>query len=145
VRAEYEPYEDPAPISWKDPHGLRELYRNLATLRENLPAIHSGSFIPLRLQGSPAVFGFLRSLDRENWALVLLNFGPAAEVSATLPAEFVSRLSGPLQDALSGRATALQVDPAGVMETDLDPFEPLVLIPSRPPLPHPPSQPLSSP
>ena len=130
VGAEFEPYEDPEPISWQDKHGLRELYRNLAELREKLPAIHSGSFISLPLQGSPAAFGFIRLLDEKNWALVLVNFGPAATVEAAIPPDLARRLSGTVQDGLSRRPVRLDVDPEGVLQMKLDPFESLILVPS---------------
>jgi glycosidase len=130
VGAEYEPYEDPDPISWEDRHGLREHYRRLADLREKLPAIHSGGFISLPLQGSSAAYGFIRLVDEKNWALVLVNFGPAAQLELNLPPGFAQRLSGPVHDALSGKTMSPQVDPAGVLKLNLASFESLILIPS---------------
>ena len=124
------PIEDPEPISWQDKHGLRELYCNLAELREMLPAIHSGAFISLPLQGSPAAFGFIRLLDEKNWALILLNFGPAATVEATIPPDLARRLPGTVQDGLTRKSMSLHVDPEGVLQMKLDPFESLILVPS---------------
>ena len=85
VGAEYEPYEDPPPISWQDAHGLRELYRKLALLREKLPAIRSGGFIPLPPENNPSAYAFLRVVDRKNWALVIVNFGRAGSVDLKIP------------------------------------------------------------
>ncbi len=61
--------QDPASISWEDKHGLRDLYRNLAELRERVAPIHSGDFIPLPLQGVPSAFSFIRKVDEQGWAL----------------------------------------------------------------------------
>ncbi|RJR39533.1 MAG: alpha-amylase [Desulfobacteraceae bacterium] len=130
VGAEYDPYEDPGPISWQDKHGLRDLYRNLADLRERLPAIHSGHFVPLPLPENPAVYAFLRYCDHGNWALVIVNFGSHSSVQLTLPQDLAPTFPVPVQDALTGKAAEIQVEGPATLKMNLPPMEALILIPS---------------
>lgn len=132
VGAEYEPYEDPPPISWEDKYGLRGLYKKLAELREALPAIYSGDFTPLHLEGDPSAFAFLRRLDEANWALVAVNLGPAAQVSISLPNDFASLLKGAaLCDALKGALRIYPEEaPTGVLKMTLRPFDSKILVPA---------------
>ncbi|KJS31249.1 MAG: hypothetical protein VR64_12450 [Desulfatitalea sp. BRH_c12] len=132
VGAEYEPYEDPPPISWEDTHGLRDLYRTLAALREELPAIHSGAFIPLPPVGNPSAYAFVRVADRKNWALVVVNFGPQGQAVLDLP-EAVADLIGDslLKEELSDSRLIPAVDESGTLKIALDAFEAMILTPDR--------------
>ena len=106
VGAAYEPYEAPAPISFRDRLGLRPLYRKLMALREALPSLHSGDFLPLNMDRSGAAYAYLRRHGEEQ-ALVALNFGPAREVELEMPAGY-SWKAVDYTDALTGKAWRLQ-------------------------------------
>ncbi|MFL5343285.1 MAG: alpha-amylase family glycosyl hydrolase [Hyalangium sp.] len=107
VGAEYEPYQRPPPLSWEDPHALREHYRKLIHLRESLPALASRSWTPLKVQGSgsDSVVAYVRHEDaapRKAPVLVVLNFGSAAKVRLQLPEQFEALgATGTLSDALT--------------------------------------------
>ncbi|RJQ87336.1 MAG: alpha-amylase [Desulfobacteraceae bacterium] len=133
IGAEYEPYEDPPPIAWEDKHNLRQLYRRLAGLREALPAIHSGDFIPLPPRGGSSAYAFIRIADRHNWALVLLNFDLFPEmVTLYPPKDIVELISGSaLKDALSGTRMRLSADGAGELKMHLDAYTAMILIPEQ--------------
>ncbi len=102
IGAAYQPYGDPPAIDWsRDPDGLRELYRNLAELRERLPALRDGAYRRVRVAGTDSAFAFLRDAGGAGQALVVLNFGPARRLRLELPVE----LRRPVQwDALARRA-----------------------------------------
>jgi cyclomaltodextrinase / maltogenic alpha-amylase / neopullulanase len=132
VGAEYEPYEDPPPISWEDKHGLRGLYRRLAELRETLPALHSGDFIPLPPLERSGAYAFLRVADRENWALILVNFDLPERVTLNPPKDFAKLLSGTrVEDALRKTRFHLEIDDAGMLHIDLDAHAAMILVPDR--------------
>lgn len=106
--AEYEPYEDPPPISWEDRCGLREHYRKLAELREENAALRTGSFVPLPTEGD-SLFAFARDAGEQGAAVVLLNFGEATTMRIGLPAWFEpleEKLT--LRDLLTGEEVTLQ-------------------------------------
>jgi hypothetical protein len=67
--------EKRAPISWEDRYGLRPLYKKLAQLREELPALRRGRFIPLLPPDHPSAFAFIRDAGGPHQTLVVLNFG----------------------------------------------------------------------
>lgn len=98
VGAEFEPYEQYEPISWKDRHGLSGLYRRLAEIREELPALHGPDWEPVAGDGD--FLAFWRGTAGKR-ALVLLNFGAARK--AYLP-EKMARPAGRLNDLIGGRA-----------------------------------------
>lgn len=96
VGAEFEPYEDPPPISWNDPLQLRPHYSRLIELREKIPALAEGDWTPVAVQGSGAVYAYLRRLPDHDPALVVLNFGGASRVRLQLdgPEQWLDLLSG---------------------------------------------------
>lgn len=106
VGAEFRPYDDPAPIKWNDVHELRPLYRTLARLREELPALRCGSFTSLRSRGSSATYAFVRDAGASDLALVVLNFGPATRLKLELPAGVRDRLAPRFEDVLTRRDVA---------------------------------------
>jgi glycosidase len=131
VGAEFEPYEDPPPLSWEDRHHLRALYRRLATLREELPALHSGSFQRVGGEGPPSTFAFLRDAGGARQALVALNFSQAPQrLRVSLPASLRAQLrEGSLRDALSGRDVSLRARGSEQYELELRGQSALVLTP----------------
>jgi glycosidase len=107
VGATYEPYQEPPPLSWEDPHGLREHYRKLIHLRESLPALASRSWTPLEVQGPRSVMAYVRHEDgapEKAPVLVVLNFNRAAKVRLQLPEQFGSlAATGTLRDVLKDK------------------------------------------
>lgn len=101
VGAEYEPYDDPPPLSFRDERGIRPLFRRLAELREAEPALRDGSFRELRIAGaSSSVFAFERRSGPERiW--VLLNFG---ERPVTLSPRRPRNFRGGFSDLLKARS-----------------------------------------
>ncbi len=79
----FDPYDDPPPLTWTDPHGMRDHLRKLSALRSSQEALRSGSVHPLA--SSPGVAAFTRRSGTEE-ILVVLNFGDLTEWE--LPAEF---------------------------------------------------------
>lgn len=103
VGAEFLPYEDPPPISWKDSHKLKPHYQKLIGLRESVPALARGEFTPVPVTGSEAAYAYIRHTDGEEPVLVVLNFGAKAELEVQLPEQFRSlALHDSLPDLLSG-------------------------------------------
>jgi cyclomaltodextrinase / maltogenic alpha-amylase / neopullulanase len=105
VGAAYEPYQEPPPLSWEDPHGLREHYQKLIHLRESVPALASGGWTPLEVRGTRSVMAYVRheeAAPEKAPVLVVLNFGRAARVRLQLPARFEALAAGrTLSDALT--------------------------------------------
>jgi glycosidase len=85
IGAEYDPYQDPPPLVWKDPHSLRTLYRKLASLREEYPALHSGTYERVPLGKKPKTLAYLRLTTKGEWALVFVNFGPKTRLEFDIP------------------------------------------------------------
>jgi cyclomaltodextrinase / maltogenic alpha-amylase / neopullulanase len=130
IGAEYEPYDDRPPLSWEDKHGLRPLYRRLAQLREALPALHSGDFIPLPPAEQSSAYAFLRVADERNWVLIVVNFGRAATATLTPPAEFAQWIADSrLKDALGGEILSPVPDEEGRFIIRLDAYDAFVLVP----------------
>lgn len=131
VGAEFEPYEDPPPISWRDTHDLKPHYTKLAALREELPALAKGSFTSLPFSNHGAGYGFLRDAGDDDKALVLLNFaGDEARVRFRLPREMKALLQdGKLKDALTGEDVVVKQRARGVAEVELPPHGSLILVP----------------
>ena len=107
VGAEFEPYEDPPPISWTDKHRLRPLYKRLAELRGSLPALKTGSWKPLETPQAPGVYAFVREAGPREWAVVVLNFGAATTIDLTVPAT-IAPAAAHLTDALTARPFKLR-------------------------------------
>ncbi|ACG74213.1 alpha amylase catalytic region [Anaeromyxobacter sp. K] len=123
VGAEFQPYEEGPPVSWVDVHGLRPLYRRLAALREDLPALRRGAYRRVAVPGHPAAFAFLRDAGPAGRALVVLNFGGPARLRLQGPA-------GPLPDwdAISERPVAVRRAGAGTLELELGAQEAVILV-----------------
>lgn len=101
VGAEFRPYDDPPPLSWKDPHKLRPHYQKLIALRESEPSLAHGDWQPVAVKGSGAAFAFVRRAEGADPVLVVVNFGGAAKLQLDRPEGF----EGPaLQDLLGGGA-----------------------------------------
>ena len=97
----FSPYEDTAPIVWRDRFGLREHYRRLIALRRSEPALHGpGGFEPLRAANAPGVYAYARRpAGGGEPVLVVLNFaGEPGSARLDRPAD----LEGPLRDLLAG-------------------------------------------
>ncbi|MGE0527546.1 MAG: alpha-amylase family glycosyl hydrolase [Bdellovibrionales bacterium] len=102
VGAEYEPYEDPAPLSWEDRFQLKDLYRRLAELREQETALHAGRMIPIPVIGNPAALAYVRQSGPREWVLIVLNFGDAATLQLRWPKSLVSSAGSGFVDLLTG-------------------------------------------
>ena len=125
VGAEFEPYEEGPPVSWVDAHGLRPLYRRLATLREELPALRRGAFRRVAVADQPAAFAFLRDAGPAGRALVVLNFGSAARLRLEVPPG--GRL--PSWDAIAQRDVTVRRAGPRTLEVETGEKEALVLVP----------------
>lgn len=125
VGAEYQPYEDPAPLRWTDAHGLRPHYRRLAALREALPALRDGAYQRVRVDRDSA-FAFVRDAGAAGRALVVLNFGGAARLRLELPAPWSAP---PAFDALAERAVPLRALGPRTLEVELPATSAVVLVP----------------
>lgn len=77
--AEFDPYDDPSPIAWSDPHNLMSFYRHLANIREAFPALHSGDFHQVDSGNVKAVYSFKRTF-KEKSVYVISNFSRATKV-----------------------------------------------------------------
>jgi cyclomaltodextrinase len=101
IGASYQPYSNLAPITWKDRHGLRPLYRRLAGLKHTVPALNT-SRVEVLGSDPGGSFTYLRPAPPGGRpVLVVLNFGAEAAVELTrTPA---------LDAALAGRATLLDL------------------------------------
>jgi glycosidase len=130
VGAEFEPYQDGPPLSWSDPHGLRPLFRRLARLREELPALRDGALRKVPLVDAPSAFAFLRDAGARGRALVVLNFGEAARLRLRVPEDAAPL---PARDALSGRDVAIRRAAPGEVELDLPARDALLLVTGRSP------------
>lgn len=106
VGAEFEPYEDPPPLTWKDPHRLRPLYQQLAHLRATVPALRSGSWVEVPVRQNPGAYAFVRDAGAGSWTLVVLNFGGTSRIELELPAAYRPE-KGTLKDLLSGKSVQL--------------------------------------
>jgi glycosidase len=122
--AEFRPYDDPPPLTWVDRCGFRPLYRRLAALREQLPALRAGAYQRVRVPGHDAVFAFLRDAGDAGRALVVANFGEAARVRLELP----EPIPQPDRDALGDRPVTLRaIAPLG-LELDVERESAVVLV-----------------
>jgi cyclomaltodextrinase / maltogenic alpha-amylase / neopullulanase len=126
VGAEYRPYEDPPPVAWSDPRGLRPHYRRLAALRERLPALRDGSYRRVRVDGNDAAFAFVRDAGAAGQALVVLNFGRAARLRLELPA---APDATPSWDALAERARPVRALGPRTLQVDLEATDSAILVP----------------
>lgn len=126
VGAEFEPYEDPPPLSWQDPHRLRPLYRKLAELRGSHPALRSGSWVEVPVRQNPGAYAFVRDAGRGAWTLVILNFGGPSRIELELPSAYRSA-KGSLTDLLTGRS--VPVVPGPTTRLELPKQQALILAP----------------
>ena len=100
VGAIFSPYEDTAPIVWRDRFALRDHYRRLIALRKRLPGLHGPGFERLAAPGAPRVYAYVRTSEGgDDPVVIALNFGgePARARIERPPA-----LQGPLRDELGG-------------------------------------------
>jgi glycosidase len=110
----FSPYEDTAPLVWRDRFGLRDHYRKLIALRKRLPGLHGPGFQRLRAPGAPGVYAYVRTAAAgRDPTLVVLNFaGEPARVRLQLP----PALRGSWRDELGGgsvRSGSIPVDAYG--------------------------------
>jgi cyclomaltodextrinase / maltogenic alpha-amylase / neopullulanase len=70
VGAKYSPYDDPAPLKWNDPQGLRSFYKNLISIRRSTEALRSGDFRVLKTQSNLLAF---QRTSGVNTAIVAIN------------------------------------------------------------------------
>lgn len=91
VGEQFDPYWDPPPFNWQDPHQLRPHYARLAHLREQVPALASGGYQHLPIENTGSAFAFQR-----DEVVVIANFGPRQTVHLSLP-------PGLWRDLLSGK------------------------------------------
>jgi glycosidase len=124
VGAEFLPYEEGPPVSWVDTHELRPLYRRLAVLREELPALRRGAYRRVPVPGHPAVFAFHRDAGPAGSALVVLNFGGPARLRLELP----RGLREPSWDAIAEREVPVRRADDGAVEVELGEKEAVVLV-----------------
>ncbi|NOJ82365.1 alpha-amylase family glycosyl hydrolase [Myxococcus xanthus] len=113
VGAEYEPYQEPPPLSWdEDPHGLREHYRKLIDLRDTHPALAGGAWVPVAVKDNPSALAYLRHQDGASEpVLVVLNFGPARTLRLTLPQAYASlSRHASLKDLLDERDVPIRAE-----------------------------------
>jgi glycosidase len=129
IGAEFEPYEDPAPLVWQDPHHLRPLYTRLAQLRGTVPALKAGSFTQLALPKAPGAYAFVRDAGAQGAALVAAHFGRAGKFTLELPASL--RKAGTLTDALTGAEVPVAAGQTSVT-LELGKASALVLLPKAP-------------
>jgi cyclomaltodextrinase len=104
VGAEFLPYDEGPPISWADPHGLRDWYALLIALRARHAGLRSKLIEFLDVGESHQLLAYLRR-DRgamDN-VLVLINWGMTSE-AASLPAQFQQHAG--LVDLASGERLA---------------------------------------
>lgn len=121
VGAEYEPYDDPAPLTWDDPHALRAHYLKLLRLRQSIPALSSGDWLPIIPERNRSAYAFFRFIEKKSEALVVLNFGNATTVDLEIPARFRSRFASgqPLEDHLSNQLLQVTCVKSGAGTTTL--------------------------
>lgn len=93
VGVEYEPYAEAEPIDFTDRLGLRPAIRELAHLRQELPALRSDEFARYERATAPGTYGYTRGATGSDQALVLFNFSTRAH---EVPVD------GTMRDALSG-------------------------------------------
>jgi glycosidase len=124
VGAEFQPYEEGPPVSWVDGHRLRPLYRRLAALREDLPALRRGAFRRVPLPGNPSAFAFVRDAGKAGRAVVVLNFGEAARLRLEVPGDGPT----PSWDALAERDVPVRRAGARSVEVNVGAHEALVLV-----------------
>jgi glycosidase len=111
---EFKPYENPEPLSWMERvPGLRDYHKQLISLRNTLPSLHSRQWTLLGLEPArdQIAYAYLRYHDEyKDPILVLLNFGEEpAELKFSLPEEFASlTAAGSVQDLVSGERVALR-------------------------------------
>jgi hypothetical protein len=108
VGAQFSPYIDNRPISWKDPHGLRPFYRRLIAVRHELPSLWSKTWHPFEDLIPANVLAYVRSAPGQAPVLVVLNpNGKAKNVRIEMPGAYASLArAGRLHDVLNGETIA---------------------------------------
>src|SRR5215218_150067 len=111
IGASYQPYSNLAPITWKDRHGLRPLYRRLADLKHTVPALNTAK-VDVLASDPGSSFAYLRPAPPGGRpVLVVLNFGPKAAVELTRTPALDAVLAGRdrLRDLLGDRPVPVAV------------------------------------
>ncbi|MEX1044555.1 MAG: glycoside hydrolase family 13 protein [Chthoniobacterales bacterium] len=92
---------------------LREHYRRLIALRNELPALRTGSFETVAADDDRGIYGFRRKLDKEEVIVVLNNSSEEQEIDLKLEGEWSDRLhdgkTGPGPLRLPPRGAAVLV------------------------------------
>lgn len=120
VGAEYQPYEQPGTIDWKDHAGVRNDTKKLIRLRRDVESLHSRHWIPLSAEPASPLFAYLRmGADGANPVVVVLNFSASdLQAAVELPAEVGRSLaSGQLSDLWSGEE--IQAPQEGRLKVDV--------------------------
>lgn len=128
VGAAYEPYAGLNPVAFEPKLPLREYYRTLIALRRSTPALRAAGFVPVHSGERDELYAYVRHTpDKEQWALVLLNFGAApVEATITLPEPWQKQGKLALVDRMGTRA---ELATAGKLAVKLEPWATRVLTP----------------
>jgi glycosidase len=116
IGASYQPYSNLTPITWRDRHGLRPLYRRLIGLKHRLPALNTADLEVVASEPGGS-FAYLRPAPPGGQpVLVVLNFGGRAGVelrrTPTLDAALGGRAT--MADLLADRPVRLRIGPETV-------------------------------
>lgn len=109
--AAFEPYHDPAPLTWQDHSELFGYFARLAQLRHAEPALRGRGMMPLATSQPDTVLAYLRpAAVRTDDVLVLLNYSDVP-AHVVLAGDGLASLFGvPLTDCIAG--TTITIDPA---------------------------------
>jgi glycosidase len=119
VGASYKPYDEAAPISFVDRHGIRPAIRRLTRLRSEIPALRSAQWARYERASAPGTYGYTRGAAGPGQALVLFNFSTRAH---EVPVD------GAMRDELSG--DEFHPAPSGTATVTLAPRSVRVLLAS---------------
>jgi cyclomaltodextrinase / maltogenic alpha-amylase / neopullulanase len=130
VGAKFDPYEDPEALTFEDPHRLRPFYRRLIQLREELQPLNSGTWQPLEMDRSGAVYGYMRTSSAEDQVIVILNFGPSIRIKTKVPEGLNLRLwQTRIVDAITGQTYSVPFRNAPTVRLKIPAQTALILMP----------------
>ena len=125
----YQPYDGGGPLDWDGDQELRAWWRRMIALRHELPALRSDAWSAVDVDGSDAVYGYLRPGGEGGPVLVVLNFGgDAVEVTLAVAASGGSREA--FVDHLDGNGARMRAD--GCVAVELPAHGVRVLSPTAP-------------